>query len=72
MNSNKIVRGVTSRNHGSKISGPVCSKSGVKITQGYWEIWTQMGELKKQIQFNSLCKQFDEKNREKYPKERFS
>ena len=31
-----------------------------------------MGELKKQIQFNSLCKQFDEKNREKYPKERFS
>ena len=34
MNSNKIVRGVTSRNHGSKIPGPVCSKSGVKITQG--------------------------------------
>ena len=30
-------------------------QSWVKITQDYFEIWTQIWELKKQIQFNSLC-----------------
>ena len=35
-------------------------RNWVKIIQGKCEIWTQLWELKKQIQFNSLCLQFDD------------
>ena len=48
-------------------------QSWINITQGLCKFWTQIWQLKKPIQLNSLCIQFDDwmcsKNRENYPSE---